>query len=260
MLFLFGIKRHLLARTPLEGCSCPNCNNQNTLLASKFGGYFHVFFVPFFPTGQSIDLDCYHCGKKFDGKYIPPDIRDAMQRNLPFYTKKRPLWHSLGCLFTLCIIIIIMISGVYALVFGKSKSSGDTPEVARYREQFAYDCRHLVTNPDCVKDTLACGVKTYLDSVNGYPVRQDKMEYFTKRNKDKVLLLLRIDDIQQIETDQRSMIVSFVLDRMLEHGYTKDQLYVGVLERDMMTLVYTREQQELDGISADETPLLAFYK
>ena len=109
MVFLFGIKPNLLARAYLENCKCPNCEKENTLVASKYGSYFHVFFIPFFPTGKSIEIGCAYCNRKFDGKkYLSTDIFEAMNRNRHFVTKKRPVWHLSGCMGCSGLILLVI--------------------------------------------------------------------------------------------------------------------------------------------------------
>jgi len=264
MVFLLGIKRNLLAKTSLEGCVCPNCNKENTLVASKYGSYFHVFFIPFFPTRKFIDIDCYHCGKKFDGKFIPNDIREAMHRNSYFTAKKRPVWHSCGCFGLLLLTAVVLLFSLGSVIYHYSN-----PEKAKKRTQYslAYegDLKRMTPQPDCQVDSISCQVKTYLDSVVPYAIAKDKVEYFSKvkaphTKASKVLVLIKIKDIHVMETERESMIVSYVIDALTERGYEKHQLYIGLRDEDDPLIVYTPDHVELDGYGADDTYLENFYK
>lgn len=110
MLVLFGIKRNLLVRDLLETCECPNCHKDNNMMATKYGSYFHFFFVPIVPVGSSLEVQCLYCQKIYDGKYLSPTLASALQKKPILMDVKRPLWHSLGCfiLFALFFLMVIM--------------------------------------------------------------------------------------------------------------------------------------------------------
>lgn len=115
MIFLFGIKRNLLVRNLLETCECPNCKKDNNMMVTKYGSYFHVFFVPIFPTGSSVEVQCLYCQKLYDGNYLSPTISEAVQKMTILKDTKRPLWHSLGCFVLLGLIFLIVILFFVAL-------------------------------------------------------------------------------------------------------------------------------------------------
>ena len=115
MIFLFGIKRNLLARDLLEACECPNCKKDNQLVASRYGSYFHFFFIPIFPTGKSLDVQCMYCQKKYDGSYLSPTLLNAVQKKVTLRETKRPLWHSMGCFMILAFLFLILIMVLVAL-------------------------------------------------------------------------------------------------------------------------------------------------
>lgn len=115
MIFLFGIKRNLLVRDLLDTCECPNCHKNNNMMVTKYGSYFHVFFVPIIPVGSSLEVQCLYCQKIYDGQYLSPTLSDAVQRKTILNETKRPIWHSLGCFVILALFFLIVILFFVAL-------------------------------------------------------------------------------------------------------------------------------------------------
>lgn len=268
MLIFFGIKKNLLTRTPLEGCTCPNCDNQ-TLIASKYGSYFHVFFVPFFPTAKFIEVGCYHCNRTYDAKYVSSDIQQAIFTKTFFYNKKRPLWHSLGCMAVLAFIllfVVIMICGITYQLSNPEKKKAVTHDDVAYKA----DLKSLTSEPNCRVDSISCQLKFYIDSVvvrnrSEFPIDLGKVEYFSKvktsnTGDSEAIIVLNVDDLDLVAAERRSMIVSYVIDAMEERHYNKRNLYICLRNAGEPAVVYTPTNTELDGYSADDSSLSDFYK
>ena len=109
MIFLFGIKRNTLVKELLEQCECPNCKKDTHLVLSRYGSYFHIFFIPIFPTGRTLDVQCMYCQQTYDGQYLSPTLASAVQKQKALLETKRPLWHSMGCLMILGFFFLILI-------------------------------------------------------------------------------------------------------------------------------------------------------
>jgi len=90
----YGTNGTHLRTEPLPGAACPNCASPDTLKASVFSRYFHLYWVPVFPYSKPTVLHCAHCGADWEGKAITPELQPLV-RSLKQETRA-PWWHWVG--------------------------------------------------------------------------------------------------------------------------------------------------------------------
>lgn len=101
MFILRGQRKIRIKRyTETQQC-CPNCKTFD-LQVDVYKDYFHLFFIPFFPTGvKSSSMYCYHCSSF---------VRiDSLQNE---YEKKTriPFWLYSGLILVGCLIVSIVVA------------------------------------------------------------------------------------------------------------------------------------------------------
>lgn len=91
-MIVFGTRGKVIRGPRRHGPACANCGQVEHATAGVLR-YFHVFWIPIFPTGKVPVLECLHCKKALTGKEIPEPARrqvaDAVftrGRVLPMFT------------------------------------------------------------------------------------------------------------------------------------------------------------------------------
>lgn len=91
-MIFFGTRARTAAGQQLTGPQCPNCQN-NTFTSFGVQRYFHIYWIPTFPTKKHVGIECSNCKHAMLDDDIPPhmigDIRESVfstGRTLPLYT------------------------------------------------------------------------------------------------------------------------------------------------------------------------------
>lgn len=106
-MIIFGIRETLLNSTLAENCDCPSCGQTNTLEVGLFGEYFHVYYVPLFPTGKRPRAICSQCETVFKGNTFPQGAVRTWQNQKMEY--RNPIWMLSG-LGILVVLIAVLVS------------------------------------------------------------------------------------------------------------------------------------------------------
>ena len=93
-MILYGSKGAHLRTTPLPGASCPGCATPNTMKASVYSRYAHVYYIPFFPVSKTALTQCDHCQQAWEEKSLPTQLQPTV-RELRKSTRF-PLWSWVG--------------------------------------------------------------------------------------------------------------------------------------------------------------------
>ena len=93
-MILYGSKGAHLRTAPLPGTSCPACATQNSLKASVYGRYAHVYYIPSFPVSKTALTQCDHCQQAWEEKSLPAQLQPAVRelRKSTWF----PLWTWAG--------------------------------------------------------------------------------------------------------------------------------------------------------------------
>lgn len=256
MLILFGTRASRVDATELSNASCPHCNSQNTLVATKYGRYFHVFFLPIFPTSEKTIVECKHCYKSFEGESFAKINPDKPEEKLELITTKRPLWHSCGCLLIVLLVAFSLVSTCTAYIF---RDEIDKPD-SKNEIAFNADYEKLTKNPDCKKDSVSCAVKMYFDLAVVDELDKKNFQYFSRIKGDKVLILVKIEDMKKIDSSVRYKFIQEIKKaaKLLSNMKGKDY-YIGVRGKWNFVVVYTPILSDMDGSFASEDLLYDFY-
>lgn len=258
MLFLFGTRATRIHRKVLEdNTECVNCNNQNTLIATTYSRYFHIFWIPFLPVGKTTILECSHCKKSYAESDLNETIKQSLVKSQEADPPKSPTWQGCGCLLIFAIVVFSLLSMLIGYLFNKDEIDESMDDVRS--EYLQDDIAKTRNNPDKKTDSLSFYIKTCVDiSIEG--IDMDQIRYYSKINEDKLLILLKVGDMKKIEPSSRKELV-YAVQNCLDF-ITKDkkyQTYIGVDGKWNMLLVKTPQGSDLGGKFADSKLLLPFY-
>lgn len=87
-MIIFGSRGTTVAGKFVEGVECPSCGNNQF---GTFGilRYFHLFWIPVFPTSKVPGIECTHCKKTLIGKELPKTLSKQIKSTV--FTKKNTL-------------------------------------------------------------------------------------------------------------------------------------------------------------------------
>ena len=71
MLFFFGLGQTRITTVALTGVTCTYCGTPNSVTATVFSRYFHLFWIPVIPLGKFSLTQCLHCKQMLDKKEMP---------------------------------------------------------------------------------------------------------------------------------------------------------------------------------------------
>lgn len=91
-MIIFGTRGKVVSGQRKQGIVCPSCGKEEHTTYGLLR-YFHVFWIPVFPTLKQPVLECAHCKKVMAGKEIPERTRKEIAeavftsgRVLPMFT------------------------------------------------------------------------------------------------------------------------------------------------------------------------------
>lgn len=257
MIFLFGSRSSKIDAFNLANCTCPNCQSVGTLNAVTFSKYFHIFFIPFMPIGNKTIAECSHCLKTFDGDASGEEIKNAIETHSKNSGRKRPIWQGCGCLIILLIIVLFFISTCVGLIMAAgSEDEEPNPLEIEYKKDFA----KLTSAPQFSKDSTAYYLKNCLNLNLSSELDKQNYSYFTRIQGNKALILLKVNDMKKVRSEDRKQLIGIINDCLFDLDYmTGKELYIGVEGKWNTILVATPNANDLDGSFADEKLLYNFY-
>ncbi|MFS4418406.1 zinc-ribbon domain-containing protein [Maribacter sp. 2307ULW6-5] len=261
MIYFFGTRSSVIKERKLDKTVCPYCQTPNSFVVRTYGKYFHFFWIPLLPFFKTHVAACSHCKKSYAQREFTPDMQRALARANTIDPAKRPLWQGCGCLilFTFfAVMLSISFYGVYVRSQGQDTATKAVdPRMELLLKDMAQMERPL--RPDT--DSLSVELKACLDHdiVGGLDTRN--IGYFTKKEGNKVLVLLKVANIKAIKPEFRKDILDVVTDCLGQMGMDQEghELYLGVEGRWNTVLVKTPTEADLGGRYGDKAKLLPFY-
>lgn len=167
--------------------------------------------------------------------------------------KKNNARRGCGCFLIVAIVafIAIVIYGVFI------DDKEDKPEDSR-KELLKQDLEKVSANP-AESDSIAYFLKPCV-SVSIEGIKTEEIKYFTKINGNKLLVLLKVGDMKEVEKSSRKVLVEAVEDCLSVYDLPGvDEHYIGVDGNWNMLMVKTPHGSDLGGKFADSDLLLPFY-
>ncbi len=260
MFFFFGTRASKVKERKLKRTTCPYCQTQDSFVVSSFSKYFHLFWIPIIPLFKTHVAECTHCKKSYDKTQFTQQMQQSLDNENRTNPAKRPLWQGCGCLVLVAFFTVMMAISFYG-VYMRSKY----PD----KYKIALDPRLELLNADINKlspliraeDTLALVLKKCIDDDIVGGISTEDIAYFTQRDGDKLLVLLKVRDMKKIAAKHRRDLIP-VIEDCLRYTNPKDsitQYFIGVEGKWNTILVKTPFDQDLGGRFADKQLLLPFY-
>lgn len=132
-MIIFGTRGKVIHGAQINNMACKSCGNQSH---ATFGvlRYFHIFWIPVFPTMQAPGTECLKCKQTLLGKDLPDHIRQNI-KSVVFAAKS--VWYA----FTGLVLIAVVIA--FAGYAGYEESKRE----AAYLEQPAVNDYYIVNLP-----------------------------------------------------------------------------------------------------------------
>jgi len=134
-MIIFGTRGKALSGDALQAV-CRSCGNSSHI---SFGvlRYFHIFWIPVFPTKKEAGLECQHCKYTLLGKDMPNEFKDKIKESIfPF---KRTLPYFTG----LILFAVLIVSG-YASEMTRKDTEKTYVTAPQINDHLVVDLRALM--------------------------------------------------------------------------------------------------------------------
>ncbi len=172
---LIGTNETCLLSGIFSNVKCPNCNFHSEINYSISTRYTSLTFIPIFPVGNTIQIECNHCSKEISFEDLDENLKVKLIIENKKVNQKRPLWLFSG-------VIILICWGVFYL-FNLYQTKDET--------------KILIQNP-ISGDVYNLKIQNrYFSSMRIDNVTKDSV--FATENDYKVYLQSEIEEINKVE-------------------------------------------------------------
>lgn len=188
-------------------------------------------------------------------------MQRALERENTINPAKRPLWQGCGCLVLVVFFTIMMSLSFYGVYLRSQGKETTTAEIDPRMERLTADMAKMSSLLQRDRDSVSFLLKQCVDYDIVSGLKTKEIGYFTQRQEDKLLVLLKIENIKKIKPEFRKDILDVVEDCLAQQDLMQDinELYIGVEGRWNTILVKTPTDADLGGRFADKKKLLTFY-
>lgn len=256
MIFFFGTRSNNIGQRRLKNTTCSHCQTQDSFVSATFGTYAHFFWIPMFPISKTIVAECSHCKKTYAKKEFTEQMLRSLAKEDTINPSKRPIWHGCGCLIIVASILFSLISGAIGAIFYGDEI--DTAKDSR-KEQLKADKKRVTSELTFETDSISFAVQQCVNmTLDG--ITTEKIKYASKIIDNKLLLILKVDDMKKIEKSSRKELVFSVEECLDVLDYKSlTERYIAVDGKWNMLMVKAPKESDLGGKFADENLLLSFY-
>lgn len=106
----FGTNSTTLKDGQINNVTCPNCKEQTSFKYRIFQKYFHLYWIPAFPTGKENITECNNCHKTYYVWQLP----EAFKKKFEFEKQGvgTKIWHWSGVMIIACIVAAVFYFGM----------------------------------------------------------------------------------------------------------------------------------------------------
>ncbi|MBB6521415.1 hypothetical protein [Pseudoteredinibacter isoporae] len=129
-MIFFGSRGKTVSGQIVEGIDCPSCESKQFV---TFGviKYFHLYWIPTFPTSRTVGIECTHCRRTLIDKDLPAKLSGEIKATV--FKKKNVLPLFSGLIIIACLVLF----GIYSV-------QKDKLQEAAYIEQPLADDFYIV--------------------------------------------------------------------------------------------------------------------
>ncbi|MFD0796197.1 zinc-ribbon domain-containing protein [Maribacter chungangensis] len=259
MIYFFGTRASKIKQRKLRKTVCPYCSTQDSFVVSTYSRYFHFFWIPIIPLFKTNVAECSHCKKSYSLSEFTPEMQRALDRENQTNPAKRPLWQGCGCIILVLFFTIMMSLSFYGVYLRSQGDDTYTVKTDARMELLLADMDQMSSLLHREKDSVSFLLKECVDYdlLGGLDTKE--IGYFTKQQNDKLLVLLRVENIKKIKPEFRKDILTVVEDCLSQQELDVTEIYIGIEGRWNTVLVKTPTDADLSGRFADKNKLLPFY-
>lgn len=258
MLIFFGHRSaRIESRKVNANTSCEHCQSENSFVASIYGNYFHIFWIPLVSTGKAFVVECSHCKKTYHLQDLSSENQAAIQKSLHENPPKKARWLNLGCFVLVAAALLFACLVIYAIIFKNVReNSGDYDDDYSYESVIVDDDNNLDENVEDVyidkepawlkkvyKDILKAPYSpTIEDEPISYDFRacldpdalklmDDETTYFYRIHENKILMLIEAAKFSTLTNKEKETVyikIDNCLDKILKDENYKR--YIGIYQ------------------------------
>lgn len=173
-MIFFGTNSSKIKTGKLSYVKCPHCENEVAMNYTVMGKYSHLYWIPFFPTGKEIYLQCNQCGTTYNLKDLDQRTKDQFQQEIEKYPAKTPVFH-----FSAAIILALIAGFAFYMTNKKDDETLEYAKNPKVGDVYHYETPELKGHFSTMKI-----MKITKDSIF---VLLNRMEIDSKNNIDKIL-------------------------------------------------------------------------
>jgi hypothetical protein len=129
MMVLIGTNETCILKGKISGIECPNCNFYSSVEYNIFTKYTSLTFIPLFPVGNTINIECNNCSKEIDFEDLDENTKIKLIEENKKTNQKRPIWLFSGIIILICFIVFYFVrlyqTDNETAVLIKTPTSGD---------------------------------------------------------------------------------------------------------------------------------------
>ncbi|MCT4629339.1 hypothetical protein [Winogradskyella sp.] len=286
MIVFFGLRSaRIESRKVNANTTCEHCNNENTFIASLYGNYFHVFWIPIVSTGKAIVVECAHCKKTYHLQDLSSENQMAIQNVFVENPPKKARWLNLGCFVLVAVTILFVCLTIYGIIYAKTyedsyndydyqqdetmgESSEDSnsdyyyePEIPKPRwvKALKKDLLNSELYPTEENEPISYALYQCLDPET-LKLGKEDVGYFYRIKGDKILILLEAWNLRKLSDKEKNKVYSKIdicLDDILKNDNYKR--YIGVYDEDELKMQKTPKGMVKDSTAKTSELLKEFY-
>lgn len=243
---IYGIRGKFLGNFQVKDIPCPYCKEVENQNMSIFGRYAHVMWIPFFPIGKTPIAECTHCKRTYDKSEFSEKMH-VIGRELGTRVSS-PKWMWSGVFIIAGLILI-------GTIIDKTKTIDPRDELLNA------DMNVMISETDETIDNVSFQLDELMTVIVNEEMFPQDFSYLTKVRGDKSLTLVRIPELDNLETGERPAVLEMVEAIIGEHEKTiGKQHYIGIINDSGRFLVTkTPEEGVKDSSFGNRDPIYAFY-
>ncbi|WP_299114942.1 zinc-ribbon domain-containing protein [uncultured Winogradskyella sp.] len=287
MLIFFGLRSaRIESRKINASTSCQHCQSENSFVASIYGNYFHIFWIPVFSTGKAIVVECSHCKKTYHLQDLSSENQLVIQNSFAENPPKKAQWLNLGCFVILAFILFIVCAVIYAKIvsgFDDDYDEGfddDYPyeevnsdyksndDIEDYVIEAPKPAWFRVLKKDILKSELypteefepiSYALFKCLDP-DTIKLGKEDVGYFYRIEDDKILILLEVWNYKELNDTEKAIVYSKI-DRCLDDILKEEnyERYVGIYYEGELKMQKSPNGMVKDSTAKDAELLKEFY-
>jgi len=230
MIFFFGTRSSKIKDRKISKTTCSYCETKDSFIVSTFSKYFHFFWIPIIPFSKINIAECTHCKKTYAQRQFTSEMNAALQKENEINPAKRPIWQGIGCILLVGFFVLTFGLSLIGVYFGSNKKSNDLETKDSRVALLDTDIKKLNSLVLRDKDSISFALKKCVDYDIEGGIDTDKIEYFTKIQDNRILVLLGVKDLKQIKASERKVIIEVVEYCLADIPYLDsiEQQYIGV--------------------------------